>query len=290
MKKEVYSFEVGEKTFDESVLQNSHTLPVFVEFMGFWSEPCIVTSEIFNELANEFASQFVFAKLDIDANTDLREKYNVQNIPSTLVFVNGEVIATEEGQLTEAECRILLKSHGIFHESDEMRLQARELHLSGDTQAAFMLLTDAIKKDPGNTRVALDMVQIFIDSKLIDNANGLFNKLPDAVKQTNMGKSLARQLAFVNQAAKTQGIAALQQRLENNENDFDARFDLAVCFLADYETRFAIDQLFYILENNVEYKEGAAKELVMALISSLKENEPELAKDTQQRLSNIVAA
>lgn len=289
MKKDVYIFEVSEKSFDESVIQNSHTLPVLVEFMGFWSEPCILMSDTLSELAKEFASQFIFAKVDIDENADLRKKYDVQNIPCVKVFLNGEVVATEEGQLTEEECRALLKNQDVFHESDEMRLQARELHLSGDTQAAFMLLTDAIKKDPANTRVALDMVQIFIDSSLIDNANGLFNKLPKSVKESRIGNSLSRQLTFANQAAKTAGTAVLAQRVATHAKDFDARFDLAICLIADYEIKSAIDHLFFILKNDLAYKDGAAKELVIALIAILKEKEPEVAQQTQQQLSNLMA-
>jgi len=289
VKKEVYIFEVSEKSFAESVIQNSHTIPVFVEFMGVWSEPCITMSDQLSDLAGEFASQFIFAKVDIDEQEELRKKYDIQNVPTLKVFVNGEVVSTEEGQIVESDCRQLLKMQGIFHESDEMRLKARELHLSGDTQGAFIMLTEAIKKDPANTRIALDMVQVFIDSKLIDNANELYNKLPQSVKDGSMGKSLGRQLTFVNQAATTDGIDILQQRLQSNSNDFDAHFDLAICMIAEYETKSAIDHLFYILENNAEYKDGAARELIIALIGILKDKEPEVAKNTQQKLSNLLA-
>lgn len=290
VKKEVYVFEVSEKSFEESVKQNSSQIPVIVEFMAVWSEPCIINADIFTDLANEFASRFIFAKLDIDENTSLREQYAIENIPTTKVFVDGEVVASEEGQLTEDECRALLKSVGVYHESDEMRMEARELHLSGDTQAAFIKLTEAIKKDPQNTRIAMDMVQIFLDTRMLDNANELYNKLPPSVKETGMAKSLARQLAFANQAAKTEGVDALQARIAKNEDDFDARFDLAICLIADYETVAAVDQLFYILQRNAEFKEGAAKELIIAMIGILKEKEPVLAKEMQQRLSNLVAS
>lgn len=289
MKKEVYIFEVSEKSFAESVIQNSYKIPVFVEFMGFWSEPCITMLDQLSDLAGEFAGQFIFAKVDIDEQEELKKKYDIQNVPTLKIFVNGEIVATEEGQLVESDCRQLLKTQGIFHESDEMRLQARELHLSGDTQGAFLILTEAIKKDPANTRIALDMVQIFIDSKLIDNANELYNKLPQSVKDGSTGKRLGGQLTFVNQAATTDGIDILQTRLQSNSDDFDARFDLAICLIAEYETMSAIDHLFYILENNAEYKDGAVKELIIALIGILKEKEPDIAKSTQQRLSNLIS-
>ena len=66
MANEALVLEVGESGFERYVIENSHKLPVLVEFMGMWSEPCIVMSDVIHDLANEFAGQFVFAKVDLD--------------------------------------------------------------------------------------------------------------------------------------------------------------------------------------------------------------------------------
>ena len=57
--------EVGDSGFDKYVIQNSHLAPVLVEFMAMWSGPCIAMSNVLHELADEFAGQFVFAKVDM---------------------------------------------------------------------------------------------------------------------------------------------------------------------------------------------------------------------------------
>jgi putative thioredoxin len=44
---------------------------VLVEFMGIWSEPCVVMADVLADLAKEFAGQFVFAKVDIDEQLDM---------------------------------------------------------------------------------------------------------------------------------------------------------------------------------------------------------------------------
>ena len=286
-KKEVYVFEVSETGFDETVLANSSTIPVIVEFMGFWSEPCIIQSEILSDLAHEFASRFIFARIDIDENPELRKRYDIQNVPTTKVFLDQNVTRTEEGQLDEDECRQLLRAVDVYHLSDDMRMEARALHMAGDTQGAFIKLTEAIKQDPQNTRVAMDMVQIFIDTHAIENANGLFKKLPEAVRDSRHGKALSRQLMLVNYAIKTAGREALKEIIEQDENDLDARFDYAICLIVDHESAQGVDQLFYILEKDIAFREGAAKEMVMSMISALKENEPELARSIQQSLSNL---
>ena len=71
MNKETFSFEVNQKSFEQLVLLNSHKIPVFVEFMGVWSGPCIAMDTLFTNLAKEHAEKFIFAKVDAAAATGL---------------------------------------------------------------------------------------------------------------------------------------------------------------------------------------------------------------------------
>jgi len=288
MSKEALVFEVGESGFDRYVIENSHELPVLVEFMGVWSEPCIVMADIIHDLAKEFAEQFVFAKVDIEEQPGLREQFNISNIPTLLVFKDGEVTFTQEGQMQEQELRLLLKGLGVFHISDELREQAREKHMAGNTPEAIMLMTQAIQRDPGNTRVAMDMVQIFIDIGEMEQATALYNRLPDADKESSMGKSLIGQLTFADLASKTEGMERLQQKLAQNANDHDARFDLAVCLVAGHDYNGAINELFTLLQAEPDYKEGAAKEMIIGITNTLAPNDPEQAATYRQRLSNLM--
>jgi len=289
MSQDVLVFEVGEQGFTRYVIENSHKLPVLVEFMAVWSEPCVLMEEALTDLATEFAGQFVFAKVDVDEQQALRDQYEIKNVPTLLVIQNGKVELTQEGQMQEDDLRILLKGLGVFRESDELRTQARSQHMSGNTREAVMLLTQAIQQDPGNTRVAMDMVQIFIDMGELEQATGLFNKLPDTDKHSGMGKSLIGQLTFADLAAKTPGIDSLTKQLEKNDDDHDARFDLAVCLVSEHDYNTAIEQLFTLLETEPDYKEGAAKEMIITISNMLSPNHPEQANDYRRRLSNLMS-
>lgn len=289
MKKDVYIFEVSEQSFPESVVQNSFTIPVLVEFMGVWSEPCIMMADNIARLAEEFAGRFIFAKVDVDEQQALRKQYLVENLPTLLVFKDGEVVRTEVGQLADNELRVLLKEFSVYRESDEMREQARAKHLSGDTSGAIMQLTEAIKKDPANIRVALDMVQIFIDMAELDQALHLFNKLPEEQQQTDMGKSLSGQLLFLDLANKTQGLDELSHTVLSEPDNSAARFDLAICQVARHDYHVAMDNLFYIHAHDPDYREGAAREMIVTIINMLMPAEPELAQEYRRKLSNLLA-
>ena len=286
---DILVFEVSKSNFNTSVVLNSHKLPVLVEFMGVWSGPCIAMADNISALATEFSGQFVFAKVDIDEQPELKAEYAIENVPTLKVFKDGEVIRSEEGILKDAELRELLKVYGIFNQSDELRAQARQKHMSGDTMEAIGLLTKAIQEDPKNTRVAMDMVQIFLDINELEQAKGLFNRLPEADKLSGMGKSLLGQLTFKDLAAKTAGQDQLQKRLIENPDDLDARFDLSICLVAEHDYVQAMDNLFAIFEKNPEYKEGASKEMIISLTNMLSENEPELAQEFRRRMGSAIS-
>ncbi|MDH5369093.1 MAG: tetratricopeptide repeat protein [Gammaproteobacteria bacterium] len=290
MSKDVFAFEVNQKSFEQYVLLNSHKIPVFVEFMGVWSGPCVAMDNIFTGLAKEFAEQFIFAKVDADEQPDLIKEYKIENLPTLMVFTDGKLVRTEVGELKEDEARQLLKDFDIYHESDLMREQAREKHLAGDSTAAIIQLSDAIKLDPSNSRVVLDMVQVFIDIDEIEQAQSLFDRLPGSLKETEMGKAINGQLTFASLAADVDDIATLQSRLVSNSNDSDARFGLSIRQITQHQYQDAVDNLFYIQTHDKEFKDGAAKEMIITISKMLTPVNDELAQEIKRKLANLLSA
>jgi putative thioredoxin len=289
MSEEALIFEVGESGFDRYVIGNSRKVPVLVEFMGVWSEPCVVMADAISDLAREFAGQFVFAKVDVDEQQGLRDQYSIQNVPTLVVFRDGEAVLTREGQLQEDELRVVLRGLGVFRESDDMRARARDRHMAGDTPGAIMLLTEAIRKDPANTRVAMDMVQIFIDMGELAQAKQLFNKLPEPDGETTMGRSLTGQLAFADLAAATEGVDVLQGRVAQDGADHAARFDLAVCLVNQHDYDRAMDHLFAVMESEPDFRDGAAREMIATIANMLAPNVPGQAQTYRRRLANLLS-
>ena len=121
MTKEAMIFEVTDKSYGKYVLLNSHKVPVVMAFIGVWSEPCFILTDIFSTLAKEYPEEFVFAKLDIDESPEAKKEYEIANVPTTIVFKDGVPVRREEGQLNYDEARALLRDFGIYRESDELR-------------------------------------------------------------------------------------------------------------------------------------------------------------------------
>ena len=103
-----------------------------------------------------------------------------------------------------------------------------------------------------------------------------------------MGRSLLGQLAFADLAAATAGIDALQARLAQDAADHAARFDLAVCFVSQHDYDGAMDHLFAVLESEPEFREGAAREMIVILSNMLATNAPGQAQAYRRRLASLL--
>ena len=93
------AIEISDSNFEETVLNCDK--PVMVDFWAAWCGPCRMVGPIIDELSNEYADKAVIGKVDVDKNQEYAAKYGVRNIPTVLVFKNGEVVKRQVGVATK---------------------------------------------------------------------------------------------------------------------------------------------------------------------------------------------
>ena len=95
--------DVAEKDFESVVLKSK--VPVLVDFWAPWCRPCMMTAPIVDELANEYSGKMIFAKLNVDENQSIAQKYGVMSIPNLIIFKGGKPAAQVVGYKPKAELK-----------------------------------------------------------------------------------------------------------------------------------------------------------------------------------------
>ena len=89
----------SEETFDKLIAGD---VPVLGDFWATWCGPCRMVAPILDELANQFGDKLIVAKVDVDEQGELAQRYRVMNIPTLMLFKKGELVDTAIGARPKA--------------------------------------------------------------------------------------------------------------------------------------------------------------------------------------------
>ena len=95
--------------FDEIIVNSD--IPIIVDFWAPWCGPCLSMAPTFKSVASSFPLKAVFAKVNTEDEQQLGARFQIQSIPTLIVFKNAIEVQRVSGALSSSSLEQLVKAH-----------------------------------------------------------------------------------------------------------------------------------------------------------------------------------
>ncbi|MEI7352207.1 co-chaperone YbbN, partial [Pectobacterium parmentieri] len=248
------------------VLEQSATLPVLFYFWSGRSQHCLELEPVLDKLAQEYAGQFVLAKVDCDAEQRVAAQFGLRSIPTVYLFKDGQPLDGFQGPQPEEAVRELLKR--ALPKEEELKVaQAQQLIQEDKLPEAMQLLKDAWQLSQQRSDIGLMLAEVQIQIKRSEDAEAVLATIPLQDQDTRY-HSLVAQIELLKQAADTPEIQHLQQQLDADPKNADLAVQLSLQLHQVGRNEEALELLMGFLKKDLAVANGNARKTLMDIMAA----------------------
>ncbi|AZK61981.1 co-chaperone YbbN [Pectobacterium versatile] len=249
------------------VLEHSMTLPVLFYFWSGRSQHCLELEPVLDKLAQEYAGQFVLAKVDCDTEQRVAAQFGLRSIPTVYLVKDGQPQDGFQGPQPEEAIRELLKR--ALPKEEELKVaQAQQLIQEDKLPEAMQLLKDAWQLSQQRSDIGLMLAEVQIQIKRSEDAEAVLATIPLQDRDTRY-HSLVAQIELLKQAADTPEIQHLQQQLDVDPQNADLAVQLALQLHQVGRNEEALELLMGFLKKDLAVANGSARKTLMDIMAAL---------------------
>ena len=277
----------SDATFMADVMEASRTTPVIVDFWATWCGPCKQLGPALERAVEAAKGAVKLVKIDVDKNPAIAGQLRIQSIPTVYAFVDGRPVDGFQGALPESQVKQFVErliGPPEAGEIDDLLAMAAESLQLGDIGGAAQAYAQALQIEPTNVKAIAGMARLYLQNGDAERAGELLAMAPADAKDAELD-SVRAALKLAGAAASE--TAALEQRLQANADDHEARLELAKVLAGRGAYDQAADQLLHIIQRDREWNDQAARKQLLQVFEAAGPTS-DVAKQGRKRLSAIL--
>jgi putative thioredoxin len=279
--------------FTRDVIEASRQQPVLVDFWAPWCGPCKQLTPIIEKVVNEAAGAVKLVKLNIDDHPAIPGQMGIQSIPAVVAFVDGRPVDGFMGAVPEGQLREFIgKLGGPADQGPDPRIaatmeQADAALAGGQVEGAAQLYSAVLQADPEHAGAMGGLANAMIAAGALDEAQQLIDQTPEELRSKPELASAVKKLELAREVASLGNPAELEARIAADENDFEARLQLAKILSVQGQREQAVEQVFAVMRRDRGWNDEAARKQLLEFFEAWGPGDPVTASARRQ-LSSLL--
>ena len=172
-------------------------------------------------------------------------------------------------------------------ESDDLIVEGEDLLRRGDAVGAEAKFRTAFEADRSRPKPRVRLAKVLLEKGELAEAKELLSGVGQDADEHVLAEALLGEIDLREECIAAGGLDACRRRLADDDNDLEARYAAGCCLGSDGQYGEALEELLHVVEADKSFRDGAAKDKMVAIFSIVGQRSP-LADEYRQRLTALL--